>query len=143
MVRAYFLVAIFSLLLGGCATPYAHGSGGPWGGLEEQELESGVWRLRSHGNSHTTRETVQTYWLYRAAELTLEKGFDGFEILSSVPLSDDFDRFRSIRVAANGIIFIPMPAGRSNDRKRYSSFEGTFYACSWTSIRCKTTEIST
>jgi hypothetical protein len=25
--------------------------------------------------------STQTYWLYRAAELTLEKGFDGFEIL--------------------------------------------------------------
>jgi hypothetical protein len=27
---------------------------------------------------------VQTYWLYRSAQLALEKGYDGFEILSDM-----------------------------------------------------------
>jgi hypothetical protein len=33
---------------------------------------------------YTTRESVQVYWLYRCAELALEKGFAGFEILSDM-----------------------------------------------------------
>src|SRR5262249_23098684 len=36
------------------------------------------------GNGYTTRESVQVYWLYRCAELAIEKGFTGFEILSDM-----------------------------------------------------------
>lgn len=34
----------------------------------------------SRGNSSTTRETVETFLLYRAAELTVENGFDYFVV---------------------------------------------------------------
>jgi len=80
------------VILCACATPY--GSSGLTGGYTEKELEPGIWRITYGGNGFTTRETVQTFWLYRAAELSLEKGYDGFEIISpiqmiSVPVSPD------------------------------------------------------
>jgi hypothetical protein len=40
--------------------------------------------VRFDGNGYTTRETVQTYWLYKCAQLALEQGFTGFEILSDI-----------------------------------------------------------
>ena len=39
------------------------------------------------GNPFTNAETMQTYWLYRCAELTREKSFDGFEITSGITLT--------------------------------------------------------
>lgn len=79
------LAAAAALTLGGCAahlvaTTYAEGaSDAPYGG--------GVWQVSFFGNAYTSEETVQTYWLYRCAEVTLEKGYDGFRIVSSVTLT--------------------------------------------------------
>lgn len=56
------------------------------GGFSDQDLGKNVWRVEFSGNGYTTPETAQCFWLYRCAELTLEKGFDGFEILSDIRL---------------------------------------------------------
>jgi hypothetical protein len=63
------------------ATPYqplAPGSAQS-GGYSEVKLEQDRWRVTFAGNSMTSRETVETYLLYRAAELTLAQGYDWFE----------------------------------------------------------------
>lgn len=104
-------VVFLSLVLAACATPY--GSNGITGGYAEQELEPGIWRITYGGNGFTSAETVQTYWLYRAAELTLERGFDGFRILSSIQLVAPAMPRESIQVAA-GAIFIPIYTGNSH-----------------------------
>lgn len=57
------------------------------GGFEEQRLNDVTWRVTYNGNGYTTEETVQTYWLYRSAEITLEQGYDGFQIISDVELT--------------------------------------------------------
>jgi hypothetical protein len=81
MKRSLILTTlVLSLVLTGCATSYQSDS--ITGGYSEREVSPNVWRLRYGGNAYTTRETVQTYWLYRAAEFTIEQGFDGFEILA-------------------------------------------------------------
>jgi len=59
-------------------------AGGDTGGFEVKDLGQDVYRVRFDGNGYTTRETVQTYWLYRCAQLAVEKGFTGFEILSDM-----------------------------------------------------------
>jgi hypothetical protein len=51
------------------------------GGFSEQRIEGDRWRVNFAGNSLTSRETVEGYLLYRAAELTLDQGFDWFEIV--------------------------------------------------------------
>ena len=80
---------VLATSLSSCATPYqAQGYLNVTdGGFSEQELESGLWRVRFEGNPGTTEETVQTLWLYRCAELAMQKGFDGFAILSPIRLT--------------------------------------------------------
>ncbi|HEV2363102.1 MAG TPA: hypothetical protein VGS12_02775 [Caulobacteraceae bacterium] len=79
------LVAAIALAAGlsGCetATPYqpmAHGTK-VWGGFTDQRIEPDRYRVTFQGNSVTSRKTVETYLLYRAAELTTAQGYDWFE----------------------------------------------------------------
>ena len=51
------------------------------GGFSDQQLDADHFRVTFDGNSLTSRETVETYLLYRAAELTLAQGFDWFEMV--------------------------------------------------------------
>src|SRR5579872_2803016 len=50
-----------------------------WGGFTDQRIEADRYRVTFQGNSVTSRKTVETYLLYRAAELTLAQGYDWFE----------------------------------------------------------------
>ncbi|MBR9825180.1 MAG: hypothetical protein GYB36_05170 [Alphaproteobacteria bacterium] len=61
-------------------TPYQPAVGSRWG-YEETQIESNRFRVSFGGNSLTDRETVETYLLYRAAELTVEQGYDYFEVV--------------------------------------------------------------
>src|SRR5581483_12246010 len=76
-------VGVIGLALTACetATPYqpANPSAAQSGGYGELRLEPDRWRVTFQGNGLTSRETVETYLLYRAAELTLAQGFDWFE----------------------------------------------------------------
>jgi hypothetical protein len=70
-------------LLAACATatPYQPAApGAPTGayGFSEQRIEENRVRITFRGNTLTDRETVETYLLYRAAEVTLESGRDYF-----------------------------------------------------------------
>lgn len=64
------------------ATPYQpyrpHSAGGTHGGYSEQRLAPDQYQVRFHGNSMTSRDRVEGYMLYRAAELTLQNGYDWF-----------------------------------------------------------------
>lgn len=82
MIIKLLLACVSVVLLAGCATPYQ--SSGAAGGFKELQLQTGIWRVSYFGNGFTTYETVQTYWLYRCAELAHSQGFDGFQILSDV-----------------------------------------------------------
>ena len=76
------VVAALSAGLGACetATPYQpRVAGAHVGGYSEERLDSSHWRVRFSGNSLTSRETVEKYLLYRAAELTTEQGGVWFE----------------------------------------------------------------
>ena len=70
--------------LGGCetATPYqpiAAQHGEDRGGYSEQQIEANRFRVEFSGNSLTSRQTVDRYLLFRAAQLTLNNGFDWFQ----------------------------------------------------------------
>ncbi len=79
------VAALAVLGLSACATPY--GKEGLTGGYSEKQLSPDIWRVTFGGNGFTTQETVQTFWLYRSANLTLEQGFQGFKILSDMRFS--------------------------------------------------------
>ena len=69
----------------GCATvtPYQPDLPGQRasGGYSEQRIGDGRYRVNFSGNSLTSRDRVEGYLLYRAAELTLRDGFDWFLIV--------------------------------------------------------------
>jgi hypothetical protein len=68
-------------LLAACATatPYQPAANGAFG-FQEQQIESNRVRISFRGNMLTDRDTVETYLLYRAAELTLASGKDYFVV---------------------------------------------------------------
>lgn len=77
----------FGLLLAGCttATPYqpyrAEFAGGVHGGYSDQQIAPDRYVVRFHGNELTSRDRVEGYMLYRAAELTLQRGYDWFLVI--------------------------------------------------------------
>lgn len=75
------------LALAACATsstPYqpVSSSNRVAGGYSEARLAPDRYRVTFAGNTWTSRDTVEGYLLYRAAELTVEQGFDWFEIVN-------------------------------------------------------------
>ena len=71
-----------ALLLAGCMTetPYrpATGSGFYRTGFSERQVEQDRWLVTFAGNTVTDRDTVERYLLFRAAELTVQNGYDTF-----------------------------------------------------------------
>lgn len=81
--RTALIVACLSAALAACgtATPYQP-VGAPtsqgYGGYSDVQIQPDRWRVTFSGNDLTSRETVETYLLYRAAELTVQSGYDWF-----------------------------------------------------------------
>jgi hypothetical protein len=73
-------------LVPACSTPTAYqplSQRSPQqGGYSEQRIDANRFRVSFAGNSLTSRKTVENYLLLRAAQLTLENGFDGFTMVS-------------------------------------------------------------
>jgi hypothetical protein len=68
-----------SLSACGTATPYQPVLDGY--GYAEQAIEGNRYRVSFTGNSLTPRDAVENYLLYRAAEVTLARGFDYFIVV--------------------------------------------------------------
>jgi hypothetical protein len=75
-------------ILSACATPTPYMAADTTSstrrleGYADSKIEENRYRLTFGGNSQTDRETVENYLLYRAAELTLDKGYDWFTVVS-------------------------------------------------------------
>lgn len=78
---ALSLVAAATLTACATATPYGPAGEGGGYGFSEQQIEHNRYRITFRGNSLTTRETVENFLLFRAAELTVQKGFDYFVVV--------------------------------------------------------------
>jgi hypothetical protein len=51
------------------------------GGYSDQRIMPDRFKVKFHGNELTSRDRVEGYLLYRAAELTLQNGYDWFLIV--------------------------------------------------------------
>lgn len=69
--------------LAACATPtpYQPAIDTPYG-FAEQRIEPDRYRVTFSGNTITDRETVENYLLLRAAELTLQQGYEYFRVVT-------------------------------------------------------------
>lgn len=85
MVFKKLLGLLIPVLIVGCASvpPYHAAEGTSGYGFAEQKIESNRFRVTFKGNSSTSRQAVENFLLYRAAELTLETGNDYFIILEN------------------------------------------------------------
>ena len=92
--RSGRLVAVCTALLAlaACvtATPYQPNVAGQAvsGGYSEECFEAKRCRVEFAGNTLTSRDRVEGYLLYRAAELTLENGYDWFVIVDRMTERD-------------------------------------------------------
>ncbi len=84
-MRVFFFGLTALLLLTACATttPYGPAAQGGGYGFSDQRIESNRYRITFRGNSSTPRETVENSLLYRAAELTVDQGFDYFVVIEN------------------------------------------------------------
>ena len=69
------------LLAASCATPYQQHS--LRGGYDDSRIDSNTVLVSFKGNGYTPKDRVQTYMLYRCAEVTANAGYDYFVIVSS------------------------------------------------------------
>ena len=74
------LASLASLAACVTPTPYQPAVRGH-GGYSETRIEPDRWRVTFTGNTVTSRDTVEGYLLYRAAELTLQNGYDWFAMV--------------------------------------------------------------
>jgi hypothetical protein len=76
------LLATAAALLAGCASQAGYQARGESSryGYAEVQVEPSRMLISYRGDSLTSRETVEMYLLYRAAETTLEHGYDYFVV---------------------------------------------------------------
>jgi hypothetical protein len=89
------ILAALAGLASACATQptYQAREPGERYGYAEMQVQPNRVRISYNGDTMTPRETVETYLLYRAAETTLQRGFDYFVIVGHDV--DETTRFES------------------------------------------------
>ncbi|HXB01561.1 MAG TPA: hypothetical protein VNV15_01930 [Opitutaceae bacterium] len=87
MIKQSLLLAL-TLMFASCATPtpYQPDKQGVWatpplGGYTDEKIDDHLYWVEFLPNGLTSKEATEDYTLLRAAELTLEKGYDRFEII--------------------------------------------------------------
>ena len=86
-MRCGLMGLAIALSLAACttATPYqpyrAESASGVHGGYSDQRIAPDRYLVRFHGNELASRDRVEGYMLYRAAELTLQQGYDWFRMV--------------------------------------------------------------
>jgi hypothetical protein len=83
--RSLIAVLAASAALAGCVSPTTYRPATGYGqnatGFTDQRIEADRFIVTFAGNSVTSRERVEKYLLFRAAELSLQNGFDHFSIV--------------------------------------------------------------
>ncbi len=80
--RWMLAMSIMALLAACSVSPTPYQVEGEGGGYSEQQIEEDRYSVKFVGNKATSRDTVEEYALFRAAEVTLENGHDYFKVVS-------------------------------------------------------------
>ena len=78
------LIAVLALFMAACSSTTTYQPAEKRGGYGYTETELGKdrYRVTFTGNTVTDKETVNDYALLRAAELTLQQGYDWFQLVN-------------------------------------------------------------
>ena len=98
--KTFLICAASAAILSACATstPYQPASTpGGFDGFSQTLIENDRARITFGGNSLTKRDTVENSLLYRAAEMTVERGFDYFVLAER-----DVEENKRVRVQSTG-----------------------------------------
>jgi hypothetical protein len=79
-------ILILSASLAACASEYQPDGdygGVPHGGYSDEQINANTEVVRFNGNNFTNTGLVQSYLLYRAAQLTINNGYDYFVVVST------------------------------------------------------------
>ena len=74
------IFVVLAVLMFGCATSYQ--SKGLMGGYSETQLAPDTFKVSFGGNGYTSGERAQDFTLLRAAELTLQNGYNYFVVIN-------------------------------------------------------------
>lgn len=127
-MKNIFLLLISSILLTSCATGYH--SYGFSGGYKEKSLSSDTMLITYEGNGFSSSETAYHYAMKRAAEVTLQRGYHYFEVLSHRNFVETKTTYTSVTpygMHANfpnaeiTIKFLAAPSPKSYDAKKVFS----------------------
>lgn len=80
MFKNILFIGLFAVLFSGCATSYQ--PSGMTGGYENSKLDANTHKVACSGNGFTAKSWAQNCFLYRAAELTNEEGYDYFIVVN-------------------------------------------------------------
>jgi len=92
MKKLALICSVF--VLSACSTPY--GKYGLLGGYTDKRIDENTFSISVDANGYTSKQTASMHAFYRAAELTVENGFDFFVIV------DTADDSRSMAMTAPG-----------------------------------------
>lgn len=96
------VIGMTALQLCACATPYKEMGLG--GGVRGVQITSNIAQVTARGSIATDPDKIEQYVLRKAAETTLEAGYDAFEILSSSDRSHTIQGFAGYTAAGyNGL----------------------------------------
>lgn len=84
----FALFAAVAVTLAACATTGRYQARDGHAGYAETQLGADHWRVEFIGDDFTSRDTVNNYLLYRAAELTRENGHEWF-VMSAPAVSEE------------------------------------------------------
>jgi hypothetical protein len=73
--------SVLLLILTACATKYQ--PRGFTGGFSHVQIDANTYKVSFRGNGYTPRDRVETFLMYRLAELTAEAGYDYSVIVGS------------------------------------------------------------
>ncbi len=125
---ALALTAVLALGITACETlptPYQPQSSNKAAlGFSETRLEADRYRIAFRGNDATSREVVEGYLLFRAAEITVEHGYDWFALAQR-----DTDKKSRTRVTSDP--FQPWYGGHGYWRPSWRYYGGAYGWRSW------------
>ncbi len=138
MIGAVALMGVLALAACVKPTPYQPRQDGY--GYSSTQLEPNRYRVTFYGNTRTSRETVENYLLYRAAELTLEVGGDHFQVVER-DTERDVNTYTSYNVYPGGSLFYGYRSYRGPYYgPYYGPFYGPYYGATFGTATTRTTE---